>query len=773
MLGGNSVNGWNGQCGSRRKGIGTSREPTQSVRNCSSVRAILRLPRSHCRQQRVPVWPESLGNFRITVQARNGRRDGAARECHCAGEALDEDQAQGIDVGRRSRRRSRGLLGAEVVRGTDRGSVCGESFGVDDAGDTEIGELRALPDADVRWLRNEYVGRFDVPVHHPSVVNVGECFCDLDTDPCDIGTWHRSACAIGLERRTVDQFHDQVRHRHPGGIRCRSCIVQCHQAGMRQRRKCPNFGVDASRHVLRLAVAEDFHCHGPAEHSIIGRSDVRHRAASQNGTESIATREKVIVGAMGTRICSRHDQPPFVDYFEHHISTESAHDEQSGDASTVPSGMMIGWVGTERTASRKAPTMRPHSTGVPISPMSVPITSAYQPIVALDDRSVVGYEALVRTCGEGPPTTPTDLLRAAREQSTTAEFDWRCRATALQGAVEARYPDRLALFVNAEPTALDVPPPPDCLPMFAEASALSIVVEITERDLMGDPAGLLRAAEHARNLGWRVAIDDVGADSTSLALIPLLRPDVIKLDMTIVQGRSTDETAAIVAAVTAEAECTGALVLAEGIETDRHEGYARDMGAVLGQGYLYGQPGSLPDFGVASQPVRSLELNATVTVRAPLAVTPYGVTQPLSAPRHADSTLLDAIENSLLRGACGTGSSTVVLATLDTSTGLTPARAAIYDELAACTALTAVFDTHPAPMEHSFRAVLVGADEPLAIERCVVVVAPMSSAALIAVERGVGDDGRPKYDYRLTYDRHVVLDAATVLLRRIPDRSVI
>ncbi len=403
--------------------------------------------------------------------------------------------------------------------------------------------------------------------------------------------------------------------------------------------------------------------------------------------------------------------------------------------------------------------------------MSIDLTSAYQPIVTLDGRAVVGYEALVRTCGDGPPISPTELLRVAREQDVTADFDWRCRISALRGAVEAGYPEGMALFVNAEPIALDAPPPRDHLPILADAARLSIIVEITERDLMGDPAGLLRAAEHARNLGWRVAIDDVGADSSSLALIPLLRPDVIKLDMALVQGRSSNETAAIVAAVAAEAERTGALVLAEGIETIRHESYARAMGAVLGQGYLYGAPESLPGFGEAFEPVRPLDLDGSVTVRAPVAVTPYGLTHQLGARRHADATLLDAIENSLLHSAYGTGSSTVVLATVSSSTGTTPARAAIYDDLASRTALMAVFDSHPAPELHNVRTVVVGADEPLAMERSIVILAPMSSVALIAVERGTAEDGTPMYDYLLTYDRHVVLDAATVLLRRIPARS--
>jgi len=95
----------------------------------------------------------------------------------------------------------------------------------------------------------------------------------------------------------------------------------------------------------------------------------------------------------------------------------------------------------------------------------------------------------------------------------------------------------------------------------------------------------------------------------------------------------------------------------------------------------------------------------------------------------------------------------------------------MFDDLAVRTALLAVFDSRPMPGEHRFRTVAVGEDEPLASERSVVIVAPMSSVALIAVESGTAHDGSVLYDYCLTYDRHMVLDAATLLLRRIPARS--
>ena len=92
-----------------------------------------------------------------------------------------------------------------------------------------------------------------------------------------------------------------------------------------------------------------------------------------------------------------------------------------------------------------------------------------------------------------------------------------------------------------------------------------------------------------------MALDDVGAEPASLAVMPFVHPDVVKLDLQLVQGRTTAEVARIVNAVRAQAERTGARILAEGIETRRHAETARTLGATVGQGWLYGRPGRLPE----------------------------------------------------------------------------------------------------------------------------------------------------------------------------------
>ena len=109
--------------------------------------------------------------------------------------------------------------------------------------------------------------------------------------------------------------------------------------------------------------------------------------------------------------------------------------------------------------------------------------------------------------------------------------------------------------------------------------------------------------------GWGVALDDVGADSRSLALMPVLYPDVIKLDLRLLRDREPDDVARIVTAVGAEAEKRLATVLAEGIDSEEQLATARAAGATLGQGYLLGEPAPLPD--ELPEPGRGLRLTSS------------------------------------------------------------------------------------------------------------------------------------------------------------------
>jgi EAL domain-containing protein (putative c-di-GMP-specific phosphodiesterase class I) len=217
------------------------------------------------------------------------------------------------------------------------------------------------------------------------------------------------------------------------------------------------------------------------------------------------------------------------------------------------------------------------------------IEPVYQPIFDLRDGSVVGYEALARGRDGNGGAGPEELFAAARAEGRVAELDRACREAALQSALDGGLGAPFSLFVNADAGALvdDLPGTPP--------AGFTLVMEVTERALTERPEPLLRALTRLRTLGWGIALDDVGGDSRSLALMPVLYPDVIKLDLRLLRDRSPEDMARIVTAVGAEAEQRMATVLAEGIDSQEQLATARAAGATLGQGYLLGPPAPLPD----------------------------------------------------------------------------------------------------------------------------------------------------------------------------------
>jgi EAL domain-containing protein (putative c-di-GMP-specific phosphodiesterase class I) len=223
------------------------------------------------------------------------------------------------------------------------------------------------------------------------------------------------------------------------------------------------------------------------------------------------------------------------------------------------------------------------------------VRTLFQPVVRLDNGDVVAYEALVR----GPVGTslerPERLFAAARREDLLAELDWACRAAAWRAVESANLPRGRTVLVNVEPETLGRGTPPWAEDLMTKAgSHLRLFVELTERALALRPAELLAAVERLRARGWGIALDDVGADPHSLALMPFLRPDVIKLDLRLVQANPSPAIAGIVSAVNAESERSGAVVLAEGIEHEEHLTMARSLGATLGQGWHFGRPDNLP-----------------------------------------------------------------------------------------------------------------------------------------------------------------------------------
>ena len=397
------------------------------------------------------------------------------------------------------------------------------------------------------------------------------------------------------------------------------------------------------------------------------------------------------------------------------------------------------------------------------------VHSVFQPIVELDSGRVVAYEALARG-PEGALERPDLLFAAARSAGRLAELDELCRAAAFRGAVEQGLLAPLTVFVNVEPEVLDSAPLDDLLAIADGAPGdLRVVLEITERALAARPAELLRTVERVRSLGWGVAVDDVGADSMSLAFLPLLAPDVIKLDLRLVQDRPGPAVAEIMNAVNAHAERTGAVILAEGIETEAHLATARALGATLGQGWYFGRPAAGAAPGRATG---ELALPGG-TASAPVDGSPFGCLPAAVPLRRSAKSLLIELSKQLEREAMRLGETCVVAATFQEARHFTPSTIQRYRDLVERTGFVcALGEDLPVEPLPGVRGAALDPADPVRGEWDVVVLSPHFSAALLA--RDLGDGGPDldrTFEYALTYDRDTVVAAAHALLTRVVPRT--
>lgn len=215
------------------------------------------------------------------------------------------------------------------------------------------------------------------------------------------------------------------------------------------------------------------------------------------------------------------------------------------------------------------------------------ITMLCQPIVQLEDGALVGAEALARFPETEPPQGPDRWFADAH----AAGLGVRLELIAVRKAVGLleHLPGDAYLTINVGPDVIAAPELPQIL---AAADPARVVLELTEHFPVGNYERLRGALCEIRRRGTRLAIDDTGAGFASLAHILKLSPDIIKLDRDLARGIDADPIRrSLAAALVSFAGCTGAQVVAEGLETGGELRTVRELGIALGQGYLLGRPG--------------------------------------------------------------------------------------------------------------------------------------------------------------------------------------
>lgn len=224
------------------------------------------------------------------------------------------------------------------------------------------------------------------------------------------------------------------------------------------------------------------------------------------------------------------------------------------------------------------------------------LTPVYQPIVHLTSGQVLGYEGLVRVDPlSGFPHTGA-LFDAAEIAGRVLDLDRAALDVVLRGS--GALPPEALLSLNVSPRSFEAPE-------FSATAFLAILrrhemdpgrvlMELTERDAVRDPEGLRETVHTLQQAGVRVAADDVGAGNAGLRLLSQIRFDVVKIDLSLVQGGAGgDETLTILTSLVGLARRWGALTIAEGVETAAQLRMIRDLDVDAAQGYLLGRPGPI------------------------------------------------------------------------------------------------------------------------------------------------------------------------------------
>jgi EAL domain-containing protein (putative c-di-GMP-specific phosphodiesterase class I) len=211
----------------------------------------------------------------------------------------------------------------------------------------------------------------------------------------------------------------------------------------------------------------------------------------------------------------------------------------------------------------------------------------YQPIVSWSKRNAFGYEALVRSSEPSLPH-PGAIFEAAETLKRTAILGQRIRAKAGDPFVNAD--ESLTLFVNLHSRdLLDETLYETSSPLTAWAPRT--VLEITERAAIDGIDDIAERIARLRGLGYRIAIDDIGAGYSGLSSFAMVQPDFVKLDITLVRGLDSDPVRKRLVQLLAEL-CgdLGIFVVAEGVETANERDALVKLGIDLLQGYLFARP---------------------------------------------------------------------------------------------------------------------------------------------------------------------------------------
>jgi len=223
------------------------------------------------------------------------------------------------------------------------------------------------------------------------------------------------------------------------------------------------------------------------------------------------------------------------------------------------------------------------------------VATAFQPLVSMKRKALLGVEALARCIAPGEDIPPLEMFRMAEAQGRLLELDRLCRKKALEAFAPIHAQNRgLIVSLNVDGHAIDneVARSGNLMGLVKSLgiSPNNVLIEIVESRAK-DTKALEEFVSTYRKNGFLIALDDLGAGHSNLDRIALLKPDVLKLDRSLVAGVDAHMTKLeVVKSFVQMASRLGALALAEGVE--RQEDILRllEVGLDVFQGFYFGRP---------------------------------------------------------------------------------------------------------------------------------------------------------------------------------------
>jgi EAL domain-containing protein (putative c-di-GMP-specific phosphodiesterase class I) len=212
----------------------------------------------------------------------------------------------------------------------------------------------------------------------------------------------------------------------------------------------------------------------------------------------------------------------------------------------------------------------------------------YQPIICWSERRIVAYEALMRT-QEVTLAHPNDFLAAAETLGRIPDLGRAIRSHVARTMLET--PTETNVYVNLHSLDLE---DEELYSLNAPLTKVAsrVVLEITERDSIDQIVDIQARLNQLRSLGYRLAIDDLGAGYAGLTSFAKITPEVVKLDMSLIRGVDRETTKQkLIRSLAAVCKEMGMTVISEGVETIEERDMLVGLGCDVFQGYLFAKPG--------------------------------------------------------------------------------------------------------------------------------------------------------------------------------------